>query len=202
MAFSVEVRGLRGLQVVRQLNDRKRRAASRAINQTTRDERAIISRQISREIALPRSLLGPRQGRLTVSRKASPSSLEGRITARGRPTSLARFIRGTPRRGAGVALEVKPGRLTRIRRAFPIRLRRGSALTDTKFNLGLAIRLRRGETIDNKRKFIQLGPGLYLLYGPSVQQAFLDNEGRGAARDRERPAADRLQSNFLRILGL
>ena len=204
MAFSVEIEGLRGLDVVKDINRRKLRAASQAINQTARDERVVIARRISEQIALPRSQLGPNAGRLEVSRRASPAKLEARITARGRPTSLARFSRGAvrTRRGGGVALEVKPGRLTRIRRAFLIRLRRGTALTETRFNLGLAIRLRPGERIDNKRRAVQISSGLYLLYGPSVQQVFLDNEGRGVARDREQATAIRLQRNFLRLLRL
>ena len=202
MAFSVEVRGLRGLGIVGELNMRTRRAASRAINQTARDQRVVIARRIGEQIAIPRSLLGPQQGRLTVSRQASPANLEARITARGRPTSLARFSRGAPRRGRGVTLEVKPGRLTRIRRAFLIRLRQGRQLTDTRFNLGLAIRLRQGERIANKRRAIRISSGLYLLYGPSIQLVFLDNEGRGVARDEEQRTARKLEANFLRLLRL
>ena len=40
--------------------------------------------------------------------------------------------------------------------------------------MGLAIRLKPGETLDNKTQAatVKLGPNVYLLYGPSVEQVF------------------------------
>ena len=201
MTFSVSEQGVEAtLGLLRRTGRRVPQTASRALNKIALRGRTRIARRIGEQISVPASYLAPSGGRLIVSRKASPSSLVAVITARSRPTSLARFARG---RGRGnVRVEVRPGRVRELRRAFFIRLRQGSALTDTQFNLGLAIRLRPGERIENKVRQAQLAKGLYLLYGPSVQQVFLDNASDGVAA-REAPAiAGDLETEFLRLLKL
>ena len=76
-------------------------------------------------------------------------------------------------------MRVNPNRTRTLNRAFIIRLRAGDTLSADTFNLGLAIRLRPGEVIANKKIMAKRGPsGLYLLYGPSVDQVF-----KGAAAD-------------------
>ncbi len=200
-AFAVAVEGIETFREIRELAPNIRLAAARAINKTTRDGRATSARRISEQINVPRNYVSPSSGRLSVSQKATRSKLEGRITARGRPTSLARFSRGSPGR-AGVSVEVKPGQSSFLRRAFLIRLPQGSTLTDTRFNLGLAIRLRPGERLQNKVRQVQLSKGLYLLYGPSVQQVFLDNQGKGVADDLAEPLADDLEAEFARLLNI
>jgi hypothetical protein len=154
------------------------------------------------EVNFPASYVAPRQKRLYVSKQASPANLEGRITARGRATSLARFVKGTPRAGAGVNVEVTPGRTRYMRRAFLIKLPQGNANVDTKFNLGLAIRLRPGEKIQNKTRAVRVQKGLYLLYGPSVNQVFRANDGDGVASDKAPELATKLGEEFLRLLEL
>jgi len=200
--FAVVAEGVETIRDVQEIAPRLKMAAVRAINTVARDKRAEAARRITDQVNLPKNYVSPSGGRLVVTQKAQRASLEARITARGRPTSLARFIRGTPPRGAGVTVEVKPGQSSYMRRAFLIRLPQGSTLTDTRFNLGLAIRLRPGERLQNKVQQVRLANGLYLLYGPSVQQVFLDNQGKGVADDIAEPTADYLEAEFARLLKL
>ena len=174
---------------------RRTRVASRAINKTARDARSESQRKILAQVAFPRSYLNPSTGRLAVSRFASPDDLQANIRGRFAPTSLARFSVGSAKRGAGVTVQVKPGMATFMRRAFLIRLPQGKSLTETKFNLGLAVRLRKGETLKNKRLARKMSSGLYLLYGPSVDQVFRDVSEQVAPG-----AADKLEAEFLRLL--
>lgn len=200
--FAVAVEGIQSLRDIKDIAPQLRFKAAQAINKVARDQRSAAARMILDQINLPKSYVSPAGGRLVVSQKAQRTSLEAKITARWRPTSLARFTRGTPARGAGVSVEVKPGQATYLRRAFLIRLPQGSALTDTRFNLGLAIRLRPGESLNNKVRQVRLDKGLYLLFGPSVQQVFLDNRGQGVAADLADPTADYLEAEFARLLNI
>jgi hypothetical protein len=202
MQFAVIAEGVETIRDVQEIAPRLKMAAVRAINTVARDQRAEAARRITDQVNLPKSYVSPSGGRLIITQKAQRASLEARITARGRPTSLARFVRGTPQRGAGVTVEVKPGQSSYLRRAFLMRLPQGKEITDTKFNLGLAIRLRPGESLNNKTQKIRLANNLYLLYGPSVQQVFLDNQGQGVADDLAEPTADYLEAEFFRLLQL
>lgn len=153
-------------------------AAQLAINDTI-SRRALpdAKRAILKDAAFPAGYLETAD-RLSISQYATPTRLEARIAARQRPTSLARFSIGGAIGGrGGVQVRVKGGGATRnMARAFLLRLRQGTQLTEDAFNLGLAIRLRPGETIANKRAMVakQYGKSgsLYLLYGPSVDQIF------------------------------
>lgn len=199
--FAVAVEGIETLKDVQELGSRTKLAAVQAINKIARDTRAEAARRIGEQINLPKRSLAPKAGNLVVSKQAQRASMEARIKARGRPTSLARFSKGSPGK-AGVQVEVKPGQARFLRRAFLIRLPQGSTLTETRFNLGLAIRLRPGESLDNKTKQVQLSKGLYLLYGPSIQQIFLNNQGKGVADDLTDPTAEALEAEIIRLLGL
>ena len=201
VGFAVAIEGIESFTDLQKLGPDVKVATVRAINKVARDTRALAARQIGEQINLPKRVLGPAAGNLVVSKQAQRASLEARIKARGRPTSLARFTKGSPGR-AGVTVEVKPGQARFLRRAFLIRLPQGSSLTETRFNLGLAIRLRPGETLDNKTNQVRLSKGLYLLYGPSVQQVFLDNQNKGVARDLEPSVGQDLENEIIRLLGL
>lgn len=187
-----------GLENTRFTEDTKRSivtAAYRAINRTSAKARTWADEEIRRQVAFPASYLKPSAGRLTVSKKAARDSLEGRVRGQHRPTSLARFIVGSPpKRGGGVRVEVKPGIAKFMRRAFLVKLPGG---TETKFNAGLAIRLRPGEKLENKRQARRLASGLYLLYGPSVDQVF-----RTVSEDISPASADYLEREFNRLLEL
>ena len=139
--------------------------------------------------------------RLGLTKKATKTDLEATITARARATSLARYAVGdmTPglKRPKGVMVEVKSGNSKIIRKAFPIRLKRGASLTEDNYNLGLAIRLKPGERIINKNQMSasEVGHGIYLLYGPSVDQIF-----RSVADDVTPEVVSSTTSEFLRQL--
>lgn len=201
--YAAVVEGLESLDQVAGLEADIKTAAYRAINDTATWGRTRIAEQINSEINLPPGYLRPSTGRLTVESKAQKARLEAVISARGRPTSLARFVVGSPRPGSrgGVHVRVK-NETAFMRRAFLIRLRSGDQLTETNFNMGLAIRLRPGERLDNKRDFVQMKNGLYLLYGPSVDQVFRANDESGVAEDLSPDIAAKLETEFRRQMGL
>ena len=138
--------------------------------------------------------------RFGVTKQATEADLSATVTARFRPTSLARFAPGQSfdgaRRAGGVNVKVnKTGGAVRINRAFFVRLRQGKDTADG-FNLGLAIRLKPGERLRGRKKGasgVELAPNLYLLYGPSVDQVF-----REVSVAESPSVADQLQKEFLR----
>lgn len=203
--WAVFVEGLSDLKNIPELDSQTRRLrAAQAINKTAIHARAKISDDIHDQVNYPAGYLKPSTGRLTVSQKASTSLLEARVRARGAPTSLARFVVGNPKPGAhgGVHVMVTPGKARFMRRAFVMKLRAGSGDIETKFNLGLAIRLRPGESLSNKRYFRRVESNLYLLYGPSVNQIFRANSGDGVASDRAPYLSEYMANEFSRLLGL
>lgn len=145
------------------------KAAVMSINQVVeRDGLAMMRSDINSQVAFPTGYL-KNDGRLSVTRRAREGSLEAVITARDRPTSLARFTSGqTPAstRKGGVTVEVKRGKAVHMKKAFLVNLKNG--------NLGLAVRLKPGESLANKTygKPVMLAKNVYLLYGPSVDQVF------------------------------
>lgn len=194
--YAVFVEGIDNLRFAESMSANIELAAQRAINRTADRTRTESARRIRKEVAFPAAYLNPSAGRLTVARRAGQGSLEAVIRGQFRPTSLARFVVGTPR-GGGVSVMVEPGMARFMRRAFLVRLRQGSGSVETKANKGLAIRLRPGETLENKRTARRLSSGLYLLYGPSVDQVF-----RTVSQDVSPQATAQLEAEFLRLLEL
>jgi len=136
--------------------------------------------------------------RLGITRRATDSNLSVAVTARFRPTSLARFAPGQSFEGARrtrqVRVRVRSKSVT-IKRAFFVRLRRGGDTSDG-FNLGLAIRLRPGERLKGRRdggSSVRLADNLYLLYGPSIDQIF-----RTVAVSEAEDVLDDLETEFVR----
>ena len=177
--------------------DKIRRAASRSINRALDRSRTQSAKQILGEVNFPASYLNPSTGRLSVTERADPRNLAGKVTGRFRATSLARFTQGNPKRGEAVPVQVEPGKTIRLKGAFLIQLKSGTASLDTKANLGLAVRTG-GKAIRQSRAAKRLAPGLYLLYGPSVSQAFGQIIDNGGAQD----AGDFFEQEFLRQLDL
>lgn len=144
-------------------------AARKSVNATLRRGRTSSAKQMEREVNFPHGYLSGRGGRLRVSKYAQGNDLEGKITGRDRPTSLARFattaLRPGAKRTAGVTVEVKPGLAKRMPSTFAIKLRNG--------NIGLAYRSRNGRR-PNSSAAKQIDKNLWLLYGPSVDQVFQD----------------------------
>lgn len=128
--------------------------------------------------------------KLFVSERARDDKLEAKVTGRQRPTSLARFVQGSPMLSkAGVKVAVKQdGQVKDMDRAFLVSLNNGASL-------GLAIRLKDGEILQNKRErpTAQLANNLYLLYGPSVDQVF-----RTVADEQAPAILEDVQTEFLR----
>lgn len=190
MSASILTQGLRDVQrFFDVLPDVAAKAAVLAINDTT--ERVAlpqIRNEINAQVEFPTGYL-KQPSRLGITRKARLNSLEAVITARDRPTSLARFAPGqTPQntRRGGVRVEVKKGSRRLMKKAFLVSLRNG--------NVGLAIRLKEGEKLDNKRDpAVELAKNVYLLYGPSVDQVF-----KGVVPQKQEAIGQALSKQFLR----
>jgi hypothetical protein len=116
------------------------------------------------------------EDKFRVSRLSTPGNLELAITARQRPTSLARFASGGAVGSEGVTIRVKPGASVRLKKAFLVRLNQGITLTNESFNVGVAVRLKGGAaSMRNKTdnsKMVRFAKDVFLLYGPSVDQVF------------------------------
>jgi hypothetical protein len=154
------------------------RAMRLAINGVTKGKgMSAIKRQMLDEIAFPSGYLNA--DRLKVTKLATDTKLESVITGRKRATSLARFVNGTAvpnsKRSDGVTVRVQKGRTTYLKNAFLVRLKRGASITEDNYNVGLAVRLKPGEQLANKRtqhKAWLVPNKVALLYGPSVDQVF------------------------------
>lgn len=146
------------------------RAAQLAINTVANRSGLKMARdEILNQIAFPKDYLTG--DRLAVKQNAKPGNLEAIIAARYRPTSLARFAPPGTNLGSrakiGVRVQVKRGTSVTLKQAWLTRLNNG--------NIGLAVRLKPGQTIGNKTSEVRawLVPGkVALLYGPSVDQVF------------------------------
>lgn len=190
--YAVAIEGLSALQDFEKLPDEVIKAARLAVNATARRGQAVAARSMERQVHFPRGYLTGKEGRLSISKFAEGNDLEARVKGRDRPTSLARFVRGPlvtsgKNRTRGVTVEVKPGIARRMDGAFAIRLNNG--------NTGLALRTKDGKRPSAGAKLI--GPNLYLLYGPSVDQVFVDT------RNQVRPELeDYMEREFSRLLEL
>lgn len=168
-----------------------RRAARLAINDSAERKGLKLAREaMLKQVNFPAGYLNA--PRFEVRRKATDDNLVAVMAGRFTPTSLARFTGRTsaPRgRVSRVSVQVNPGTIRELPRAFLINLRSG--------NLGLGIRLKQGETIHNTigAKLITSGPlrGVALLYGPSVDQVF-----RTVAVDISPAILENVQTEFLR----
>lgn len=174
--YTIILEGLDATADLAALTPKLTEAARQAINRTLDRTRTQAAREIRRQVSFPANYLSPSGERLSVSQRATDARLEGTITGRWRPTSLARFAKNTDpkaaRRRGGVSVAVKPGSAKFMKGAWLVRLRAGSEKTDTQFNLGLAMRLKPGETLRNSRGAVRLDNNVWLLYGPSVSQVF------------------------------
>lgn len=166
-------------------------AAQLSINTVAnRSGMKLIRSSILDEIAFPRDYLTTGD-RLKVTKNATPGNLEAVITARERPTSLARFAGGQSlgsRAKIGVKVTVKKGGGTLLKQSWLVRLKNG--------NIGLAVRLKPGESFENKTGDVRvwLVPDkVALLYGPSVDQVF-----RQVSRDKAVPIGNMVTQEFLR----
>jgi hypothetical protein len=205
--FVVVVSGADGLASWHDLDKKAQANMSRAVNAAAARAKAESARDIAADVGFPSQYLTG--DRFSITKYSTKDDLEAVISARFRPTSLARFVssmssaRGRARGGdqpIGLTVEVKPGLAKFMTGAFTIPLKRGTADIDTQANMGVAIRLR-GSPMHNKRVMaVSMGKGLYLLYGPSVAQVF--GGDHGVAEKVSGPTADYMASEFERLMGL
>lgn len=179
----VEIRKLGALEdYFRRFPALAAQASRLSVNQAARFAARQASKRIRQQVAFARSYIGAAgaaSSKIRIKQFASSSNREAIIATRDRPTSLARFATGTPTFGRrpknarGPRVRIKgSGSLAQVKRGFFVRLRRGVVFTEDEFNLGLAIRLKPGESLQSTQKASPLGGGAYLLYGPSVAQVF------------------------------
>lgn len=174
--------------------DNTRKAVSMAMNDVLGGQGlARFRKAVAAEVEFPAGYV---DDKITFEQRATPSSLVASISGRQRPTSLARFATtGVVGGKGGVTVRVKGG-AKYMKGAFLVRLNQGAGITDDGYNVGLAVRLKEGQTL-NKRdssRMVQLGGGVVLLYGPSVDQ-ILNNE----VADAEAPeVADAIGTEFFR----
>lgn len=193
MSFVVDASGIENLELIfQQFPQQAGAAMSSAIN-TIANGAALdeARKEILEQVAFPVGYLDDGD-RLRVSSYASPDRLEATITARDRPTSLARFVTGgSVGNNAGLTVTVKPGN--------PDPQTRGFLITLNNQNTAYAIRLRPGEILHNKRlqNAVEIKGGLTLLYGPSVDQVF-----RSVSVDIGEPVAAALVKEFTRLLAV
>lgn len=204
MTMTVTIEGLADtVDYFARLPEVSARAARLAINQVaTRGGMRLAQDAIYNQVAFPQGYLSG--DRLQVRKYATENDLEAVIVGRKRATSLARFASGQPvgnvARG-GIRVQVKKGKSVVMRRAWLVRLRRGASLDEDNYNIGLALRVRPGESIAGKysKHTSWLVPNsVALLYGPSVDQIFRDVAGDIAAPI-ARLVADEFFRQFARL---
>jgi len=174
-------------------------SAQLAINDVARrGGMKLIRDQILDEIAFPKEYL-KNPDRLGIKQFAKPGDLEAIIVARQRPTSLARFASGQPlgsKAKLGVKVTVGNGKSRVLRTAWLVRLKKGEQKSADSYNIGLAVRVKPGESIVGKKgdHHSWLIPGsVALLYGPSIDQVF-----RGVSADVAKPISRMVTEEFFR----
>ncbi|WP_234246193.1 phage tail protein [Billgrantia desiderata] len=197
-AIVVAVEGIESLPDLDAMTPAIERAARQAVNAATDRGLTWSSEEIRKQVNFPASYLRGQDSRLKVVKRAKGSDLESVIRGRFEPTSLARFATGTRkqhRKAGGVTLEIKPGSATFMRRAFLVGLQAGDPAVRNLKNVGLAIRMPRGQRPSAAYKPRPFGDNLWLLYGPSVDQVF-----RTVAPDVEPRVSAYLDREFRRLL--
>lgn len=201
MTIVSEFVGLRDIEdYFRNVPEVTTKAARLAINTViNRGGLKLIQDTMMNQVAFPNGYL--KGDRLRVSKLATEKNLEGAIIARKRATSLARFAAAGTQIGSkgnsGVRVMVRNGKSVQLRNAWLVRLRKGKSLTEDQYNVGLAMRVKPGDSIAGKHSVHQawLNPQhtVALLYGPSVDQVFSD-----VAEDVGPQILDMVASEFFR----
>ena len=197
MDYGIFLEGIETIDELERVKPRIVTSAYQAINAAAARGRTMSANLIRDQINFPASYLTGKNSRLAVTQKASSANLEAVITGRRRATSLARFVTSGKVGKAGVSVNVKSGKSTNMPRAFLMRLRSGTSSIDTASNLGLAIRVPRGTRPSRAYKPVRVDEGLYLLYGPSVDQVF-----KTVREDVTPDVSAFLETEFLRLLDL
>ncbi|OQM75595.1 hypothetical protein [Manganibacter manganicus] len=185
---------------VPEMNNTVELALTRALNRTADRSRTRFARAAREQVNFPASYLSPSSKRLWVKTRARKGAFHTLIEGRGVPTSLARFTKQKPlaggqrHKGGEIRVSVKPGRGGTIKRAFLMRLKNN--------NVGLAVRTN-GEAPRGAYQPKAIGKNLWLLYGPSVDQALAAASDGGGIFDEMTPEAmDFLEEEFNRQMEL
>jgi hypothetical protein len=189
--YGVAIEGIEAFKTVEDLPTQIIAAARMAVNRTADRARTASARAIRLQVNFPASYLNPGEGRLNVGSYATGLDLSATIRARQDPTSLARFVVGgakKPFAKGGVTVAVKPGQATLLSRAFIFPLKNG--------NVGLAVRTS-GQKPARAYLPKSIGKGLWLLYGPSVNQIF-----QTVREDVAPEAASFMEDEFNRLMAL
>lgn len=197
MAVSIE---FDQFKFVPEMTERVELALVRALNKVAERSRTRAARSVREQVAFPASYVSPSNRRLWVSRKAKRGAFEAVVEGRGRPTSLATFARGRsqvpgkrPKDGS-IAVTVKPGVTKKIARAF--------LMTLNNNNVGLAVRTE-GLPPRGAHKPKLIGKNLWLLYGPSVDQALMAaSDGDGVFEELTPENLEFLEYEFNRQMDL
>lgn len=193
MSYMVAVEGIQNLHDFDNLSPKIIKAAIATVNRATDRARAASARMIRDQVNFPARYLSGKDGRLAVVKRANAANMTGVIRGRFEPTSLARFAKQkttkqAQRRG-GVDVSVEPGSTKFIPNAFIIQFNASAK--------GLAIRLKEGESVRNKKYQVRTWNGLAILYGPSVDQVF-----RAAPEEIGPEISDFMDREFNRLLGI
>jgi hypothetical protein len=177
--ITIELRALDSVEkYFKSLPQKADQAARFAVRYATKQGATMAKREIARQVNLSQAYIGnpaDQNAPLHITKFPKPGDNEGIIGARPRATSLARFATGAVTFNTRKPVRVRVHRgLTKVlrERAFYIKLRKGAALTQDNYNLGIAVRLKKGETLENKHTGAKTGPGIAVLYAPSVEQVF------------------------------
>ena len=189
-----------------------RKASVFAVNEGARFGRASALRDMDEQITLGKKYMSDN---MQVSKaRITAGEVSATITGRQRPTSLSRFLvnktlrttftslkKGDPRPTLKVKVK-KQGAGSGIPGAFLVRMRSGKELTETGYNVGMAIRLPNGKQVHNRKKELKpfakgKNSSLYLLHGPSVDQLFRSIVSADKLDD---TVADRVEREFMRQL--
>lgn len=186
--YVVVVEGLSSLEDIENLDSKILLKAQQAINKAADRARTLSAKAMRSQINFPARYLDER---LAVRSRAHSGNLQAVVSGRDRPTSLARFATNRSQKTgkAGVRVKVDANATVTMKRAFLIKLRNG--------NLGLAVRLKPGESMSRTRAAIKISKGLYLLFGPSVDQVF-----QSVSAEQAPATADYLEHEFLRLMDL
>ncbi len=197
----IAVEGIEDLPDLDEMTPAVTRAARRAVNAAIDRARTWSADAMRKQVNFPPSYLRGPNSRLKVVKRAKGSDLDAVLRGRFEPTSLARFAQGGKpvKRGdrRGMMVEVEPGVSRFMPRTFLMRLQAGDPAVRNLGNRGLAIRLPKGKKPDAAYKPKKIDDGLWLLYGPSVDQVF-----RSVADDVQPDVDDYLNREFLRLMEL
>ena len=163
-----------------------RKALSAALNSTAKKTRTKATKLIREQINLSPSEV--RRG-LVIGDTASGRSLQATVNAYRTAKSLGTFVVNDRGRGQGVNVSVSPGNVSSMPKAFRITVRGHKILVTRSSNIA-----------GNKKSLKSLFGGLYVLYAPTIDQAFISATDNGVAEDLEGWIKDKMGDEFVRLI--